>query len=336
MSDNIHLLHNLENNEDYAVPWPKNHRRLASGLTSVLRVKNEARSLPWVLPPLLEAAQHVVVVDNQSDDGTPQVAQSVAAGLGAADRLTLTEYPFTVSRCGAEHLATPERSVHNLAYFYNWSFSHVRTAYSMKWDGDMVLTAEGVDTFADLAWQLEGVEAVVSMPRHPLFVESERVAYLDAYMINIEDYVFPMGDDYRHAKAYEWEIRMIPSRARRMRLPQGLCVELKYLDSDEFDHWVSPEAFGTSTRTMRKRREWDVYHALRDGQGREVDGVVRIEAPPGVHVISHVTQTWLPQRQRPIIVPVELRPDPYGYVSDETDAVEDEDDEQPQLMGAPR
>ena len=84
--------------------------------------------------------------------------------------------------------------MHNLAYFYNWSFAHVQTAYSMKWDGDMVLTAEGVDTYADLAWQLENVEAVVSMPRHPLFVESDRVAYLDVYMINVEEYVFPMGE----------------------------------------------------------------------------------------------------------------------------------------------
>ncbi|QNN51215.1 glycosyltransferase [Nocardioides mesophilus] len=322
--DNLRVLHNLEGRSDFDVAWPRDHRRLEPGLTSVLRVKNEARSLPWVLPPLFRAVQQVVIVDNQSDDGTPEVARSVAAACGAADRLTVTEYPFDVSRCGAEHLGTPEMSVHNLAYFYNWSFSHVHTAYSMKWDGDMVLTAEGVDTIADLAWQLENVEAVVSMPRHPLFVESDQVAYLDVYMINVEDYVFPMGDDYRHHKAYEWEIRMVPRHARRMRLPQGLCVELKYLDSDEFDHWVSPEAFGTSSRTMRKLREWDVFHALREGRADEVEGIVRIVAPEGVHVIDHVTSTWLPRHERPIVVPLEERPDNAEYGS-EDDAVGDED-----------
>jgi glycosyltransferase involved in cell wall biosynthesis len=240
-------------------------------MTSVLRVKNEARSLPWVLPPLFRATQHVVVVDNQSDDGTPEVARAVAEQAGAADRLTVTEYPFAVSRCGAEHLGTPEDSVHNLAYFYNWSFAHVNTSYSMKWDGDMVLTAEGVETFADLAWQLENVEAVIAMPRHPLFVESDRVAYLDVYLTNVEEYVFPMGDDYRYVKAYEWELRMVPEGTRRRRLPQGLCVELKYLDSNEFDHWAGIDAFGATERTMRKQREWEVFHALRDG---------RYESPP--------------------------------------------------------
>jgi hypothetical protein len=303
-------LTNLEGREDFEVRWPRDFHELRPGLTAVLRVKNEARSLPWVLPPLFRAVQHVVVVDNQSDDGTPEVARAVAQQAGASDRLTVTTYPFNVSRCGDEHLATPEESVHNLAYFYNWSFAHVQTAYSMKWDGDMVLTDEGVDIFAELAWQLENVEAVIAMPRHPLFVESDRVAWLDVYMINIEDYVFPMGDDYRHVKAYEWELRMVPEGVRRVRLPQGLCLELKYLDSDEFDHWGGIDAFGATERTMRKLREWQVFNALRDGRYDEIDGVVRIEAPPEFdHVITYATQQWLPRQGRPIVVPVEERPE---------------------------
>ena len=309
MSAKFRKLHNLEELKDYDVRWPRDFRELDPGVTSVLRVKNEARSLPWVLPPLFEAVQHVVVIDNQSDDGTPDVAREVAERVGAGSRLTVTEYPFNVSRCGAEHLGTPEDSVHNLAYFYNWSFAHVQTAYSMKWDGDMVLTQEGIDTFADLSWQLESVEAVVSMPRHPLFVESDRVAYLDVYMINIEEYVFPMGDDYRHVKAYEWEMRMVPKHARKMKLPEGLCVELKYLDSDEFDHWVGPDAFGATPRTMRKLREWEVFHGLQEGRGDQLDGVVRIEAPPEYdHVITYTTQEFLPRLQRPVTVPLDQRP----------------------------
>jgi glycosyltransferase involved in cell wall biosynthesis len=309
MTESFRRLPNREGRDDFEVRWPRDAGGLEPGLTSVLRVKNEARSLPWVLPPLFRAVQRVVVVDNQSDDGTPEVARAVADQAGAGDRLTVTEYPFNVSRCGAEHLGTPEDSVHNLAYFYNWSFAHVQTAYSMKWDGDMVLTAEGVETYADLAWQLENVEAVIAMPRHPLFVESDRVAYLDVYMINVEEYVFPMGDAYRFVKAYEWEMRMVPQGIRRRRLPQGLCVELKYLDSDEFDHWAGIDAFGATARTMRKQREWEVFHALRDGRHDEIEGVVRIEAPPEFdHVITYVTQKWLPRQQRPITVPVDQRP----------------------------
>lgn len=309
MPEKTRLLTNLEGLEEYEVHWPSDWQARTPGLTAVLRVRNEARSLPWVLPGLFRSTRAVVLVDNNSDDGTPDVARRVAAEHGASDRLLVTEYPFAVGRCGAEHLATPESSVHNLAYFYNWSFAHATTSYSMKWDGDMVLTKEGEDTFADLSWQLESVEAVISMPRHPLFVESDRVAYLDVYMTNIEEYVFPMGGEYRHVKGYEWEIRMVPPTAQRFRLPQGLCVELKYLDGDEFDHWTDQELFGASDRTMRKLREWTVFHALKEGRLEDAPGVVRIEAPDDhAHVISYITDVWLPQRRRPIIIPASERP----------------------------
>ncbi len=299
---------NLEGEAAYDVSWPADFRALEPGMTAVLRVKDEARSLPWVLPPLFASVQHVVIVDNRSTDGTADVARATAERHGAADRLTVTSYPFDVSRCGAEHLATPELSLHNLAYFYNWSFAHVGTAYSMKWDGDMVLTDEGLQAFADLSWQLESIEAVVAMPRHPLFVESDRVAWLDVHLQNIEQYVFPMGEQYRHVKAYEWELRLVPDHAKRLRLPEGLCVELKYLDSDEFSHWDGIEKFGATPRTMRKLREWEVFHGLREGRGEEIPGVVRIEAPaPYDHVITYVTAEWLPQQPRPIVVPPDAR-----------------------------
>ena len=308
MTQDYLRLTNLEGREEFAVAWPRDLHEQEPGMTAVLRVKNEARNLPWVLPPLFRAVQHVVVVDNQSDDGTPDVARRVAEQEGAADRLTVGEYPFRVSRCGSEHLATREDSVHNLAYFYNWSFAHVRTAYSMKWDGDMVLTPEGVQTYADLAWQVEHVEAVVGMPRHPLFVESDRVAWFDQYMVNNEDYVFPMSDRYRYVKGFEWEMRTIPLTTRRMRLPEGLCLELKYLDTDEFAHWADTDTWGASDRTMRKQREWEVFDGLRRGRADELEGVVRLEAPPEWdHVVMYAAEWWLPRQARPIAVPPEAQ-----------------------------
>lgn len=284
---------------EYDVTWPWRHGDLVPGLTAVFRVRNEARNLPWVLPPILRAVDAVVLVDNQSDDGTAEVARAVAEREGMADRLTVTSYPFRVSRCGPEHLHTPGDSVHSLTHFYNWSFSHVRTTYSMKWDGDMVLTREGSAALADLAWQLEGTDSVVLIPRHPLNIESDRVAYLDLGMRGLEPWIYPMGPDYTFLKAFEWELRDVPETAERIRLPEGLCVELKWLDSDEFDHWTDLDAFDTA-RTPRKLREWTVFKACREGRWQEVGDVVRIEAPEGVHVVDHVTRTWLPQAPRPL------------------------------------
>jgi hypothetical protein len=291
---------NIEGLSDYDVTWAWQTGPLAAGLTAVLRVKNEARNLPWVLPPMFEAVQHVVLVDNQSDDGTPEVALSVARSLGAEDRFTLASYPFDVSRCGPEHLYTDGDSVHSLTHFYNWSFAHVQTALSMKWDGDMVLTREGVATLADMAWQLEGAEAIVLIPRHPLTIESDRVAYLDLGMKFREPWIYPMGPEFTFVKAFEWELRDFPDDSFRLHLPEGLCVELKWLDSDEFGHWTDPASFVDGTRTPRKKREWEVDSAVRHGGWQSIPGVHRIESPVGIHVVDFVTKTWLPQRHRPL------------------------------------
>ena len=165
---------------EYDVTWPWHGHpqdRLPPGLTCVFRVRNEARNLPWVLPPMLRGRPARGAgrqpVRRRHRRGRP------AGGRRSAAPPTATSgrrYPFAVSRAGAEHRDTPADSVHSLTHFYNWSFSHVRTSYSMKWDGDMVLTPEGVATLADLSWQLEDTEAVVVVPRHPLTVVDERTA----------------------------------------------------------------------------------------------------------------------------------------------------------------
>ena len=67
-------LTNLEGHTEFDIVWPWTRPGgLRPGATAVLRVKDEARSLPFVLPPLLRACDHVLVVDNGSTDGTPEV-----------------------------------------------------------------------------------------------------------------------------------------------------------------------------------------------------------------------------------------------------------------------
>jgi Sulfotransferase family len=266
------VLTNLEGYTEFNVRWSWADGKVEPGVTAVIRIKNEAQSLPWVLPPLLRAVSHVVIVDNGSTDGSVDVARRVASDAGASDRLELHTYPFSVARCGQEHLDMPAGSVHSLAYFYNWSFAHVRTGYALKWDGDMVLTDTAVNALRDLAWQLEASESVVKIPRYPLYIASERRAYLDV----------------------EWELPLWPGDYETVILPAWACVELKYLDADEFGHW-SDTQFDATSRTRRKLREWTAFQTLAEG-GEPPADVVPIESPDDRHVIDYVCSTWLPEK----------------------------------------
>ncbi len=287
------VLTNLENHTDFNVVWGWSQGKTSPGFTAVVRAKNEADALPWVLPPLLRAVDRVVLVDNGSMDGTQEVARRVADESGAADRLDVHSYPFSVARCGEEHLGTPAESVHSLVYFYNWSFSHVRTGYALKWDADMVLTDAAGQILRDLAWQLEADQVVLKIPRYPLYVVDDRRAFLDAGMSNCEPWAWPNRPGYSFVKAMEWEQPHWPTSLTTLVLPDWSCIELKWLDADEFDHWSDTD-FGASARTRRKRREWEVFNSLAHG-GEAPQEVISVEAPEGVHVIEHVRSTLLPE-----------------------------------------
>ncbi len=295
------MIENLEGERDYDIAWPWDRDEpQRTGATAVLRVKNEAPSLPFVLPPLLRACDEVLLVDNGSTDGTLEVAVQTAERAGFVETLRTASYPFDVARAGAEHLGQHERSVHSLAYFYNWCFAQVRTTYSWKWDGDMVLTTEGEVSLAALGWQVGHVDAIVRIPRHGLYLDGDRHGFVDLGLRNAEEWGFPMSPDFVFTKAFEWEMRTTPERVRSIGLPQGLVVELKYLDGDEFAHWSDPASFATSLRNRRKRREWEVFHALNSGSVPA--GVVELTAPEGVHIVDYVTREWLPRVPRPLVV----------------------------------
>ena len=279
---------NREGHSEYAVRWNWVEDSSSSGFTAVLRVKDEARSLLWVLPGILRSVEQTIVVDNGSTDGTPEVAREVAKRVGLTERLEVLSYPFSVSRCGPEHLWTYPDSVHSLTYFYNWSFSHVRTRYALKWDGDMVLTPGGERVLRDLAWQLQGIDGTVKMGRYPVYVESERVAYVDLGRTPIEPWGWRNTREHTFVKCFDWEhVRSVADYA--LRVPDWVCFELKWLDADEFGHWSHTDFKVTINR--RKRREWELFNALKEGASLP-EGVLRVESPDGLHIIEHLRLTF--------------------------------------------
>ncbi len=291
---------NREGIGEYAIRWKWVTKPSSSGFTAVMRVKNEAQSIPWVLPGVLRSVEEVVLVDNLSTDGTPDLAHQVAGEEGLEEKLRVLSYPFEVSRCGPEHLATYPDSVHSLTYFYNWSFSHVRTRYALKWDGDMVLSPQGERVLRDLSWQLEGSDGTVRMCRSPVYVESSRVAYVDLGTMPHELWGWRNSPDHTFIKGFDWEI-VRPWAENLLQIPDWTCFELKWLDQDQFDHWSHTD-FQTE-RHRRKWREWDVSRALLSGAAPP-EGVVRIESPEGIHVVEHLRQVYVALRRYGVIAPV--------------------------------
>jgi hypothetical protein len=149
------------------------------------------------------------------------------------------------------------------------------------------------------------VDAAITMQRDPVYVESERVAYVDAVAGKAEPWGWRNSQAHTFSKAFDWELMMPRAGDLVTRLPNFACFELKWLDADEFGHWSHTD-FKVEIND-RKRREWELFHALRE-EASLPEGVVRVESPEGLHVIEHLRSTYGLLRQAttedPAILPV--------------------------------
>ena len=130
-------------------PWL---RRKKQRISAMLRVKNEARYLAPALESIVGLVHEVVVIDNLSEDQTPQIAAGFAERFPG--KVRLHRYPHAVARVGAENRALIEseegrRSPALLSNYYNWCLARCTGDFILKWDGDMVATEQFAGELAE-------------------------------------------------------------------------------------------------------------------------------------------------------------------------------------------
>ena len=121
---------------------------LASGfrrkrISAMMRVKNEEPFLRASVKSILPLVDEIVIIDNDSTDATPRIAQDLARSH--PEKIRVCYYNHIIARVGSENqtLASTRagrNSPRLLANYYNWCMRQCRMNYILKWDGDMVAT----------------------------------------------------------------------------------------------------------------------------------------------------------------------------------------------------
>ena len=275
------------------------------GATAVLRVKDEARGLPLgaaaAAPRLRPRAARRQRLDRRHPARWPP-RRGRAAGL--ADKFTQDGVPLR-GRARRRRAPRASRAIGALAGLL---------LQLVLRPGPHPLLVEvgrrhgphhrgrGVDRRPRLAGRRRasrssGCRATASTSR------ASRKGYLDLGLRNAEEWGFPIGPDFVFTKAYEWEIRTTPDRvALDRRCRTGLCVELKYLDGDEFAHWTDPASFATSLSATSASAASGRSTTPSTTAQVLPTACIEITAPEGVHVVDHVTHAWLPRAPRPFVV----------------------------------
>lgn len=261
------------------------------GVTAVLRLE-QASALPHSLPPLLRAASRVIAVDHRTDPGARATAISLAADLGCPERLRVLDHPFRLAPPGRAHLDTPPDDARSRVHFHNWAFSHVRTTYALRWDSRLVLTPGGEALLVDFDWQVGHHQVAFRLPRHPLYVESDRVGYLDLAWANVDQCGHPVAPGYSYVKGFDREVLRLPRSVRHHSLPLGSCLLLRDLDDATEPAAAAGPTVPTSPEARRERYEADTVRAILVGRWQERPALHRLEAPAGTHVVDHASTYW--------------------------------------------
>lgn len=251
---------NVEGDTRYAFELPL--ERSVPGVSAMLRAKNEAANVPIVLPEILEIFDEVVFIDNASTDGTLAEVARIAVEHEHGDRIKIVSYPFSIARCGDEHWATPEDSVHNLAYYYNWCLSQCSFDYVFKWDLDMVpmpgqadalrAAFASIDHNAAELWSVR-CQTIYKAPSSDWYAANDEV--------NKEPRLHPNSAQVRYRKARMWEALQPDIDLVEREVVEPCIYELKDTSVDEFDHWTD-----VTDLSPRKETEYANYCAVRDGR----------------------------------------------------------------------
>ena len=234
-------------------------------VTCLLRVKNEEKNIAQVIRSCLNVFDKLVVIDNLSDDMTPEIVRDIIGRDSNASKMELHTYPFEVARCGVPHFNCPEKSVHSLAYFYNYSLSRCSTSDIFKWDGDMLITSDMIEALSDFIRDYQ-----LAKEQFPDFLILGRPKGLTVYRGHDSKYYF-------FPRQVESEVRLFENVAynsyvkdivyerlnstaayRFVDSTDPVFIEYKDVEQDEFSHW-NPGVFGFG---IRKRTEYENYSLI--------------------------------------------------------------------------
>lgn len=126
------ILKNREGLKDYNISedWYKNRKK---GVSAFMRVKDEERWIGQCIESVLSFFDEIIVALDGTDR-TRDILESFDS-----KKIKIYDYPFKLYPPSDKY---PVDSVHNIAYYYNWTLSKTTTAHVSKWDANMIMLPE--------------------------------------------------------------------------------------------------------------------------------------------------------------------------------------------------
>lgn len=144
------------------MPTPLPDTITPQAITAMMRIRNESEFLEAAVRSIVDVVDHILLVDNLSDDATPTIIKKLLGEYPLKIKTAL--YPYEVARVGADNrrlhsLAAPDGTPRLLSNYYNWCLAQCHTEFVLKWDGDMIALPNLTEQI--MAWRAGGKPILV-------------------------------------------------------------------------------------------------------------------------------------------------------------------------------
>jgi len=122
-----------------------NKIKLYDGFSFLLRVKDEEFTIRKCIEDIVEIANEIIVVSNNSTDDTINILKELE---NKYKNIYVYEYNIDIPRFGSEHIENFKKDTidkfNTLTTYYNWTLSKAHYKKVIKWDGDFYCIKENL------------------------------------------------------------------------------------------------------------------------------------------------------------------------------------------------
>jgi glycosyltransferase involved in cell wall biosynthesis len=115
-----------------------------NGYSFLLRIKNEESTIEKCILDIVDIADEIIVVDNNSSDNTLNIILDLEKKY---NNIFVYQYKIDIPRCGIEHIQNFKNGNkdNTLTNYYNWTLSKATFNKKIKWDGDFYAIKKTLD-----------------------------------------------------------------------------------------------------------------------------------------------------------------------------------------------
>jgi len=213
----------------------KKNNIMKNGYSFLLRIKNEQDTIEKCILDIVDLADEIIVVDNNSTDNTLKIILDLEKKY---NNIFVYEYKIKIPNVGKEHINNLNKN-NTLANYYNWTASKATYNKKIKWDGDFYAIRENLIEMLDKYRDVDDLMAVwfsgLTLFIHENDFYYKNYSYYNEYRMFYNNTNKIWSDNIVNNKNYcETSINFVNMIKNKYKYVKPIYIEIKNTNKDEF------------------------------------------------------------------------------------------------------